>query len=60
MFDSKKPLIIETDASDHMTAEVVFQKKQSLEFISKKINIAEQNYIISEKEMTAVIQAVKE
>lgn len=59
-FDSNKPLIIETDTSDHITAEVASQERQSLKFISKKMNSAEQNYMITEKEMLVIIQVVKE
>ena len=63
-FDPTKRLIIETDASDHTTAAVIFQKieggLQLLGFMSKKMTSAEQNYTITEKEMLAIIQAVKE
>lgn len=59
-FDLKKALIIKTDTSDHTTAEMASQDGQLLEFISKKMNQAEQNYTISKKKMMAIIQAVKE
>ena len=54
-FDPTKRLIIETDASDHTTAAVISQEieggLQPLEFISKKMTSAEQNYTITKKEM---------
>ena len=63
-FDPTKRLIIKTDASDHTTAAVISQKieggLQPLGFMSKKMTSAEQNYTITEKEMLAIIQAVKE
>ena len=63
-FDPTKRLIIKTDASDHTTAAVISQeiegRLQPLGFMSKKITSAEQNYTITEKEMLAIIQAVKE
>lgn len=60
IFNSEKPIVIETDVSDYTTAEILSQEKQSVEFISHKMNKTEQNYIITEKEILAVIQVVKE
>ena len=63
-FDPTKRLIIKIDASDHTTAAVIYQEieqgLQSLGFMSKKMTSAEQNSTITEKEMLAIIQAVKE
>lgn len=59
-FDPDKLLIIETDISDYTTAGIVSQEGQFLEFISKKMNQAKQNYMIFKKEMMTVIQAIKE
>ena len=63
-FDPTKRLIIETNVSDHTTAAVISQEieggLQPLGFMSKKMTSAEQNYTITEKEMLAIIQAVKE
>ena len=62
-FDPTKRLIIEINASDHTTAAVISQEieggLQPLGFMSKKMTSAEQNYTITEKEMLAIIQAVK-
>lgn len=58
-FNSEKSIQIEIDASDHITAAIMNQKQQPVEFMSKKMNTTKQNYIITEKEMLAVIQAVK-
>ena len=63
-FDPTKRLIIKTNAFDHTTAAVISQEieggLQPLGFMSKKMTSAEQNYTITEKEMLAIIQAVKE
>ena len=63
-FDPIKRLIIKTDASDHTIAAVTSQEieggLQPLGFMSKKMTNAKQNYTITEKEMLAIIQAVKE
>ena len=63
-FDPTKRLIIETNASDHTTAAVISQEieggLQPLGFMSKKMTSAKQNYTITEKELLAIIQAVKE
>ena len=63
-FDPTKRLIIETDASDHTTVAMISQEVegglQPLGFMSKKMTSAEQNYTITEKEMLAIIQAVKD
>lgn len=59
-FDPGKEITIDTDASDHITAGALSQNGQSVEFISHKMNIAEQNYTITEKKMLTVIQAIKE
>ena len=63
-FDPIKRLIIETNAFDHTTGAVISQeiekKLQPLGFMSKKMTSAEQNYTITEKEMLAIIQVIKE
>jgi RNase H-like domain found in reverse transcriptase len=46
---------METDASNHTTTAVLIQEEEPLAFISKKMNTAEQNYIITEKEIMAII-----
>ena len=63
-FDPTKRLIIKTNALNHTTGAVISQEiergLQPLGFMSKKMTSAEQNYTITEKEMLAIIQAVKE
>lgn len=58
-FDSKKAIVIETDTSDHIMAEMLSQDRQLLELIFRKMNLTEQNYTISEKEIMTVVQTVK-
>lgn len=54
-FNPKLPLQMKTDASDHTTAAVLSQEGKPIAFMSKKMNAAEQNYIITEKEIMAII-----
>jgi RNase H-like domain found in reverse transcriptase len=49
---------MEIDASNYTTAAVLIQEGEPLVFILKKINTAEQNYTITEKEIMAIIQRV--
>ena len=50
--------MIETDTSDYIIGGALFQKREeereTLGFYLKKINSAEQNYIIKEKEILAM------
>lgn len=59
-FNPKKKVIIDTDISDHTITEALSQEEQPMKFISHKMNIAEQNYTITEKEMLTIMQAIKE
>ena len=59
-FDPNLPLTMETDASDHTTAAVLSQENGPLAFMSKKMTAAEQNYGITEKEMLAIVQGIKQ
>jgi RNase H-like domain found in reverse transcriptase len=46
---------MEIDASNHTIVAVLTQEEEPLAFILKKMNATEQNYIIIEKEMMAII-----
>jgi RNase H-like domain found in reverse transcriptase len=49
---------MKTNASNYTTAAVLTQRRKPLTFMSKKMNAAEQNYTITEKEMMAIIQGI--
>jgi Reverse transcriptase (RNA-dependent DNA polymerase)/RNase H-like domain found in reverse transcriptase/Integrase zinc binding domain/Chromo (CHRromatin Organisation MOdifier) domain/Integrase core domain/Retroviral aspartyl protease len=64
-FDSAKPSILETDASDYALGCVISQRDQDgrlhpVAFHSRKFSPPELNYGIPDKEMLAVITAFKE
>ena len=64
-FDPERDVIIETDASDHTIAGVISQpddqgRLRPLTFYSKKLGPAECNYQIYEKELLAIVTALKE
>ena len=64
-FDPEREVVIETDASDHTIASVISQpddqgRLRPLAFYSKKLGPAECNYQIYEKELLAIVTALKE
>ena len=62
MFDSKKPIQIETDASDRAVGACLTQEHDSkrlpIAYYSRKLSPAEQNYDIHDKELLAVVAAL--
>ncbi|RFU29059.1 hypothetical protein B7463_g7277, partial [Scytalidium lignicola] len=67
IFDPEKGIRIETDASDVALGAVLSQSQQigkrhyriPLAFWSRKLNAAERNYQTSDKEMLAIVEALK-
>ena len=65
-YHPKKPLIIETDASDLAKGAVLSQYEDSYKkwhpvaFYSKKFSLAELNYDIHDKEMVVIVDCFKE
>jgi hypothetical protein len=61
-----EPFCIETDSSDYATGAVLSQlskeddKWHPVAFLSKCLNVVERNYEIYDKEMLAIIRALKE
>ncbi|KAG7357555.1 reverse transcriptase RNA-dependent DNA polymerase [Nitzschia inconspicua] len=49
-----------TDASDLQLGAVLMQGKKTLAFFSKKLNKAQRNYSVGEKEMLSIVEALKE
>jgi hypothetical protein len=63
MFDPKKKVIIETDASDYAIGACLTQefngKRQPIAYFSRKMLLAEQNYEIYDKELLAIVAALR-
>jgi hypothetical protein len=63
MFDPKKPLILETDASDYAIGACATQehdgKRHPIAYYSRKMSPAEQNYDIHDKELLAIVSALQ-
>lgn len=63
-FDPLLPIVVETDASDYALGAVLSQKHGSLlhpvSFYSRKMSSAELNYMVYDKEMLAIVSAIKE
>jgi hypothetical protein len=64
-FDHEREVIIETDASDYVSAEVLSQRDDEgilhpVSYYLKKHSLAECNYDIYDKELMAIIKALEE
>ena len=57
--DEKKPYEVVTDASDYGLGAVLLQEGHPIAFESRKLNSAELNYTVTEKEMLAVVHALR-
>lgn len=62
-FDPRAPITIETDASDFAIGAILSQlfdgKLKPIAFFSRKLNPAEMNYEIHDKELLAIVSALK-
>ena len=58
--DYSLPFDLYTDASDKQMGAVLMQGKKTLAFWSRKLNGAQLNYGVGEKEMLSVVEALKE
>ena len=64
-FNSDKECVVETDASDYVSAEILYQIADDgllhpVEFVSKKHSPAECNYEIYDQELMAIIRSFEE
>jgi RNase H-like domain found in reverse transcriptase len=58
--DFNKPFHIDTDASDHQLGAVIMQDKKPISFYSRKLNVAQRRYTITEHELLSTIETCKE
>ncbi|MCO5558830.1 hypothetical protein L7F22_012418 [Adiantum nelumboides] len=57
--DPNKPFVLETDASGEAMGAVLMQRGRPIAFESKKLDCAQQNYSAYERELLAIIHALK-
>jgi hypothetical protein len=65
MYDREKPIVVETDASDYAIGACLSQpddqgRLHPVAYYSRKMIPAEQNYDIHDKELLAIVKALKE
>ena len=58
--DPQKPFVVETNASSTAIGAVLLQDGRLIAFESKKLNHAYQNYSTYERELFAIVHALKE
>ena len=58
--DWSKPFDIHTNASDFQLGAVISQEGKPIAFFSQKLNRAQKNYTMTEKELLSIVECVKE
>ena len=51
---------IHTDASNYQLGSVISQNNEPIAFFSTKLNKAQQNYTVTEEELLAIVETLKE
>ncbi|MCO5561297.1 hypothetical protein L7F22_014918 [Adiantum nelumboides] len=59
ILDPTKPFVVETNASDRAIGAILLQDGRPIAFESKKLDTSQQNYFVYERELYAVIHALK-
>ena len=58
--DFNEKFEIHTDASDYQLGAVISQKSKPIAFFSRKLNSAQRNMTVTEKELLAIVETLKE
>ena len=58
--DFSKPFVIHTDASKRQIGAVISQDGKPIAFYSRKLNKAQKNYTVTEKELLSIVATLKE
>ena len=58
--DHNKPFHVFCDASDLQLGAAIIQDKKPVAFFSRKLNTAQRNYTVGEKELLSIVETLKE